>query len=110
MRLENPTAVPAQVYNPTVQTDLSGSRTLGSTYHNTLTTPRNVQLSVQLAQGAAVTCFSDAGASPSLLVGDVENLNLLGVTCMLSITIIAGNYYQFASSAGVTLVCWIELD
>ena len=86
----------------TIQTDVTGSRTIGSVYHNTTGKMMLVTVTCNLAS-ATMTAFSDANASPSQVIGAVA-ANASPGGC-LTFVVLSGNYYKVT---GGTLVHWIE--
>ena len=86
----------------TIQTDVTGSRTIGSVYHNTTGKMMLVTVTCNLPS-AAMTAFSDATASPSQVLGAVA-ANASPGGC-LTFVVLNNNYYKVT---GGTLVHWIE--
>jgi len=91
------------------QTDVTASRALGSTYHNTGTVPLLVEVWANTAGSGACYIYvaSDSASTPGTnITGNTSNAGAgfpLGVTFL----VMPGNYYKISQS-NATLVAWIE--
>lgn len=103
---------------PTVQTNVTASRTLGTVYQNTTGLPMCVQIAVHMSGSGtsviiATIAYADSSSSPTTKVG--EALISYGGTSAsiqndstITFTVLAGNYYKISSATGLTVVAWIE--
>ena len=92
-----------------VQHDVTGSRVLGTVYHNTLSIPMAVSVTCTVGAGATMELISDSSPSPSTLV--VGTTNTGSATGIIGMTIVvpAGNYYSATLVGGLgALAQWIE--
>lgn len=103
------------VYNPaaaggiTTQTDVTASRAIDNTvYHNTTAKPIFCVVTVNLSTTAQIAVSSDATATPTLVVGYIQNSNALGEIAQISFWVLPGNYYKAIKTNTATLTTWIE--
>lgn len=105
-------------YNgPSVQSVVTSSRSLGTVFQNTNSTPMWVLVSLSLNSSGGgnvlISAFTDFAAVPTTVVGTL-NLNNAGastVTEGLSVmfVVLPGNFYKVAAQAGApTIVNWVE--
>ncbi len=95
---------------PTSQTDVTSSRALATVYHNTGTTPKFIQATVQGTSSGNVSAFTDASNPPTTNVA-AHSANASGAyNVYLGFWVLAGNYYKITSTMGsAAVVIWFEL-
>jgi hypothetical protein len=92
---------------PTTQTDVSGSRSFGVPYHNTLTTPLYVNISLLCGAGS-VALSTDASSTPTTFVSASTNGTVVSNYQFVSGIVLPGNYYQAENACSGTTTYWIE--
>jgi hypothetical protein len=92
---------------PTTQTDVSGSRSFGVSYHNTLATPLFVNISLLCGAGS-VALSTDASSTPTTIVAASTNGTVVSNYQFVSGIVLPGNYYQATNACSGTTTYWIE--
>lgn len=93
---------------PTTQANVTGSRAIGTIYHNTSDFTMHVNVSIFSGTNATMVAVSDASATPSTTVQAAFVPNTGNANGMTFI-VLPGNYYQVTVSAGApTLYQWVE--
>jgi hypothetical protein len=92
---------------PSTQTDVSGSRSFGVPYHNTLTTPLFVNISLLCGAGS-VALSTDASSTPTTIVAASTNGTVVSNYQFVSGIVLPGNYYQATNACSGTTTYWIE--
>ncbi len=92
----------------TTQSDVTGSRSIGTVYHNTGSTAMMVTVAISgNGIGSEVDALTDASTPPTTKVGAFAG----GVTLLNSISfwVLPGNYYEITQfSTGAVVESWIE--
>jgi hypothetical protein len=107
--------VPVAAPGPTTQTVVTGSRVLGTVYHNTGTTPKYCSVTVRSTAGGGAnfgeaSAYTDSAATPTTIVGSTFNGSATITTDQqLNFWVLPGNYYKVAVvTTTVTLSVWTE--
>jgi hypothetical protein len=96
------------ITNVMTQTDVSGSRALGTVYQNTSGKVIFVNMRGSVtAADSNVFGYSDINPSPTTLVGRHQNHNS-GLFVRLFFPVLPGYYYKITTDLGCTLNSWIE--
>lgn len=99
MRVRNVPPVLPTYDGPSVQSVVS--RTFGTDYRNTGSTPLWVNAIVSLPTGGAVYACSDATTTPATTVGSVTCGAVVGgISLQLSFVVLPANYYNINDLAG----------
>lgn len=105
--VDNPTSPLASEVR--TQTDVTVSRALGSTYHNTTNKPLFCVVTINYPNGAEVDIKSDSNAAPVLLIGYVTNGAVTIIVQTTTFIVLPGNYYKTVVANGSpSLQVWIE--
>jgi hypothetical protein len=87
------------------QSVVTGSRALGTIYHNTSTTPKIATVSVSL-NGDNLQAIADSSAAPTTVVMDAPYNGGGSYTAICFFVILPGYYYKVTSTG--TLKSWTE--
>jgi hypothetical protein len=92
---------------PTVQNVVTGSRTAGVVYHNTLSVPLYVSVTAYTGSTSYIQLLTDSSSSPSTMTcTQFAAAALNDVNCFT--LVLAGNYYELTGGASVTVTGWTE--
>jgi hypothetical protein len=95
---------------PTTQNVVTGSRAVGSVYHNTSGNPMWVSAQVQGATNANFSVKTDSSSTPTTVVtGTYENVGAAAPN--LTFVVLSGNYYEIIGNGGtgtITVIEWTE--
>lgn len=89
------------------QTDVTGSRTSGTVYHNTGNYPIFVNVVMSISSSGFDSCFTDSSSTPLTRIvqfGGIAGAG--GAQWSASFWVLPGNYYDCQTSG--TIVSWIE--
>lgn len=99
---------PDEFINPSAQNDVTGSRTLGSTYQNTTRKPIFVVVSSQSTSTAGdYIAYCDSSATPTTIVCQSKESQAAYDTPLFFI-VLPDYYYKVTVTATATLTAWIE--
>lgn len=109
MRAANLILDSASGYYPgiTTQSDVTGSRSVTTTFQNTTTKPIFCLVSIRIEALGYFQAESDSNATPSLVIGTGTNGNIAYIIIPISFVVLPGNYYRVIGSS-FSLVNWIE--
>lgn len=88
-----------------VQNVVTGSRGLGTVFHNTGSKPLFVSVSMSLSGATNASVKSDASVTPTTVVAAAGAAT--GLTSV-SFVVLPGNYYSVSLSGAGSLFCWTE--
>lgn len=107
--------LPAGATGITAQNVVTGSRALGTVYHNTGTTPMFCSVTMLCTAGGGANfgqanAYTDSSASPTTVVGNTYNNSAtVSVDQQLSFWVLPGNYYKVTVVlTTVVLSVWVE--
>lgn len=92
---------------PTVQSVVTGSRSFGVAYQNTLTTPMWVNVSALCALGS-VSLSTDSTSTPTTIVAASTSPNTGPNYEFLSAIVLPNNYYLSTNACSGTVGFWVE--
>ena len=93
----------------TSQTDQTGSRASdGTVYRNLTGGAMLVVITHNISQGQTLQGWTDATATPTALVMELSNQNVLADYSTTCFMVLNGNYYKVYYSGGGNLIKWIE--
>ena len=93
-----------------VSSQASGGHVLSTIYQNTGTTPKFINVDLNLAASTTVNVLTDSAATPTTVVGGAGTPGTIALLRQtLSFYVLPGNYYQVKSTAGTaTINNWEE--
>jgi hypothetical protein len=87
------------------QNVVTGSRAIGTVYHNTTGKTMFVLATVTAGTGATLAAITDSNSAPTTVVGE-EVVNS-GFPASIGFMVLSNNYYKI-TAAGDTLTYWVE--
>jgi hypothetical protein len=94
--------------NPTTQTDVTASRSLGTVFQNTTGYPIWVSVTASQVKGHLLQCLTDSANPPTTLVAENFSEPIYGVASV-SFIVLPNNFYRVMYDVGGgTLGLWLE--
>lgn len=91
------------------QSELSGSRSVGTVYQNTSSNPMWLAITIYLLASSWASILSDTTNAPAVVVGALITPAVVVLEAQLCVIVPAGSYYSLAQTGGsISVVKWIE--